>query len=107
MTVSSPVAAPAATIGRRVGAFAIDLAIAHVLGAVLIGIMAGVAFGAGADPVGLAVLVSAGPLVIGLALLAWWLVYSAMQGGRGSIGQRCRSCCAWAWACAKCLRRSW
>ncbi|KAF2411752.1 hypothetical protein B1729_18620, partial [Microbacterium sp. B35-04] len=27
-------------------------------------------------------------LVVGGALLAWWLVYSAMQGGRGSIGQR-------------------
>ncbi len=90
MTASPHVAAPAATIGRRVGAFAIDLGIAYGIAAVLVGVAVPVVFGVGAtgDSASLAVAVVLAYLVIGGALLAWWLVYSAMQGGRGSIGQR-------------------
>ena len=90
MTVGPPVAAPAATIGRRVGAFAIDLGIAYGIAAVLVGVAVPVVFAVGAtgDSVSLAVAVVLAYLVIGGALLAWWLVYAAMQGGRGSLGQR-------------------
>ncbi|MDQ7876704.1 RDD family protein [Microbacterium sp. QXD-8] len=90
MTASPHVAAPAATIGRRVGAFAIDLGVAYGIAAVLVGVAVPVVFGVGAtgDSGSLAVAVVLAYLVVGGALLAWWLVYSAMQGGRGSIGQR-------------------
>ena len=83
MTASPPVAAPAATIGRRVGAFAIDLGVAYAITAVLVGVAVPVVFGVGAtgDSGSLAVAVVLASLVVGGALLAWWLVYSAMQGG--------------------------
>ncbi|MDR7191164.1 putative RDD family membrane protein YckC [Microbacterium sp. BE35] len=91
MTASPPGAAPAATIGRRVGAFAIDIGVAWVIGAVLVGIVVGIIFGVGPawDRDGLAVMILLSYAGIGLLLFAWWLVYSAMQGsGGGSIGQR-------------------
>lgn len=91
MTVSPPGAAPAATIGRRVGAYAIDIGVAWVIGAVLVGIVAGIIFGVGpaSDRDGLAAMILLSYLGIGFLLFVWWLVYSAMQGGRGgSIGQR-------------------
>lgn len=91
MTVSPPGAAPAATIGRRAGAFAIDVGIAYLIGAVLVGIVAGIIFGVGPawERDGLAAMILFSYLGIGFLLFAWWLVYSAMQGGRGgSIGQR-------------------
>ncbi|WP_109209680.1 MULTISPECIES: RDD family protein [Microbacterium] len=89
MTMSPP-AAPAASIGRRAGAFAIDIAVVWVIGAVLIGIALGVVFAV--VPAGntdrLALTILPAYAGIGVLLFAWWLVYSAMQGGRGSIGQR-------------------
>ncbi|MFK4835438.1 RDD family protein [Microbacterium sp. ZW T2_14] len=90
MTVSPPGAAPAATIGRRVGAFAIDIGVVYAIGAVLVGIVAGIIFGVGAgwERDGLALMILFSYVGIGLLLFVWWLVYSAMQGGRGSIGQR-------------------
>ena len=91
MTASPPGAAPAATIGRRVGAFAIDIAVAWVIGAVLVGVVLGILFGVGPawERDGLAVMILLSYVGIVLLLLVWWLVYSAMQGGRGgSIGQR-------------------
>ena len=91
MTVSPPGAAPAATIGRRVGAFAIDVGIAYAIGAVLVGIVVGIIFGVGPawERDALAVMILLSYVGIGLLLFVWWLVYSAMQGGRGgSIGQR-------------------
>jgi uncharacterized RDD family membrane protein YckC len=90
MTVSPPVAAPAATIGRRVGAFAIDVGIAWAIGALLVGIVAAIIFGVGPawERDGLAAMILFSYIGIALALFAWWLIYSAMQGGRGSIGQR-------------------
>ena len=48
MTASPHVAAPAATIGRRVGAFAIDLGVAYGIAAVLVGVAVPVVFGVGA-----------------------------------------------------------
>jgi uncharacterized RDD family membrane protein YckC len=94
MTVSPPGAAEypshAATIGRRVGAFAIDIGVVYAIGAVLVGIVVGIIFGVGPawerDALALMILLSY--VGIGILLFAWWLVYSAMQGGRGSIGQR-------------------
>ncbi len=91
MTVSPSGAAPAATIGRRVGAFAIDIGVAWVIGAVLVGIVVGIIFGVGPawQRDGLAAMILFSYLGIGFLLFAWWLVYSAMQGSRGgSIGQR-------------------
>ncbi|WP_347977651.1 RDD family protein [Microbacterium sp. ProA8] len=90
MTASPHVAAPAATIGRRVGAFAIDLGVAYGIAAALVGVAVPVVLGVGGtgDSASLAVAVVLASLVVSGALLAWWLVYSAMQGGRGSIGQR-------------------
>ncbi len=90
MTISPPGAATAASLGRRVGAFAIDLGIAYGIGAVLIGIAAGIVLGVGPawERDSLAMMILLSYLVIGLLLCVWWLVYSAMQGGRGSIGQR-------------------
>jgi len=85
----SGVEAPA-SLGRRVGAFAIDLAIAYALGALLIGVTVGVVLGVGPGwrPEALASFVLLAYALISLLLLAWALVYTAMQGGRGSIGQR-------------------
>ncbi|GAA5212102.1 RDD family protein [Microbacterium kyungheense] len=79
-----------ASLGRRVGAYAIDTAIASAIGAVLIGIAAGVLVGAGQgmSPTALVAVALLAYLVIGLLLFAWMLVYTAMQAGRGSIGQR-------------------
>ena len=88
MTVSPLGDASPASTGRRVGAFAIDLAIAYLIGAVLVGIVAGAAFGlATAKPAAVAALLFAWS-GIAVILLGWWLVYSGMQGGNGSIGQR-------------------
>ncbi|MBD3941317.1 RDD family protein [Microbacterium sp. NEAU-LLC] len=95
MTSSPPGAGPSrttvsASLGRRVGAFAIDLAIAYVIAGVLIGVSAGVVVGAaqGMQPTALAAVALLAYLVVGLLMLVWMLVYTAMQGGRGSIGQR-------------------
>lgn len=79
-----------APIGRRAGAFAIDLAVMAAVAALLVGAATALVMGAAATGVAaLVVLVAAaawGMVLVGL--LAWWLVFSAMQGGRGSIGQR-------------------
>ena len=90
MTSSPPFAVTSASIGRRVGAFAIDLAIACGLAVVLFGILAAVLAGVGAsnDPMAFLLTLVVGYLLVGLVLLVWWLAYSAMQGGSGSIGQR-------------------
>ncbi|MFE5409650.1 RDD family protein [Microbacterium sp. NPDC056569] len=91
MTPSPPGAAPAATIGRRVGAFAIDIGVAWAIGAVLVGTVVGIILGVGPswERDGLAAMILLSYLGIGALLFAWWLVYSAMQGSRGgSIGQR-------------------
>ena len=90
MTNSPSGVEAAASLGRRVGAFAIDLAIAYALGALLIGVTIGIVLGVGPGwrPEALASFVLLAYALISLLLLAWALVYTAMQGGRGSIGQR-------------------
>ncbi|WP_375386241.1 RDD family protein [uncultured Microbacterium sp.] len=81
-----------AQIGRRVGAYAIDLGIALAIPVLfsLIGWVVVLASGSGGArgglPIALLVCYGVGSLVS----VAWLLVYTAMQGGRGSIGQRAR-----------------
>ncbi|QKJ18193.1 RDD family protein [Microbacterium hominis] len=83
-------AAPA-SLGRRAGAYTIDLAIAYaiylvptlILGAAVTGVA-----GSSADPTG-AVFALLGVSLLILVLSATWaVVYTVMQGGRGSVGQR-------------------
>lgn len=92
MTRSTPPSAPPAptTIGRRVGAYAIDVAVASVLLGMVAGIGAGVVAGVirpttPEQVLGTLALVSG---VLFAAAVAWLLVYTALQAGRGSIGQR-------------------
>ncbi|WP_292848451.1 RDD family protein [Microbacterium sp.] len=79
-----------AAIGRRVGAYVIDGAIGCGVVAVLGGVGAAVlqAVLRPGDERALALLILWVNLVVLLAGLAWSLVYTAMQGGRGSLGQR-------------------
>lgn len=90
LTPAYPAGAQPASIGRRVGAFAIDVAIAYVIAAVLIGVVMATVSASGltSDPARVLVAVGLAYLGIALGLLAWGLVYAAMQGGRGSLGQR-------------------
>lgn len=97
MTVPPPPAAPAApfgavpaTLGRRVGAYAIDVASAVLV--LLVGVIVSVVIVAAGGPIdGSQRMLAAGLLVtgiIGTLSLGWSIVYTVMQGGRGSIGQR-------------------
>ncbi|NYE18686.1 RDD family protein [Microbacterium immunditiarum] len=92
MTNPPPAATAAvpATIGRRVGAYVIDVAIACGIALVFIGVCAAIIFAVGPawtqSSLALAILLMYTGL--GFASLAWALVYTAMQGVRGSIGQR-------------------
>lgn len=72
-----------AEIGRRVGAYLIDSAIALVVLLIAVGIFAGISFASGgAFPLPLAAVL--GYLVLG----GWIVVYSLMQAGAGSLGMR-------------------
>lgn len=72
-----------ATIGRRIVACAIDSAIAVLILLIAVGIFAGISFGTGgAFPLALA-----GGLGY-LVAAAWFVVYTLMQGGAGSLGMR-------------------
>jgi hypothetical protein len=90
MTARPLSAAAPAPIGIRAAAYAADLLIAAAVGVACAGIAvtAGLAAGAAADvrALPLLFLVAAGCAWAGM--LAWALVYAAMQGGSGSIGQR-------------------
>lgn len=72
-----------AQVGRRIGAYLIDAAIGMVVLLIAAGVFAGISFGTGgALPL---------PLAVGLAYLiglGWFLVYTLMQAGAGSIGMR-------------------
>lgn len=73
----------AAALGRRVGAYLIDGAIALVVLLIGAGVFAGISFGTGgAFPLWVA------GLGAYLLLGAWLVVYSLMQGGAGSLGMR-------------------
>lgn len=73
----------AATLGRRVGAYLIDGAIAFVVMLIAVGIFAGISFGTG----GAFPLLLAG-IAAEVVLVAWLVVYTLMQGGGGSLGMR-------------------
>ena len=90
MTARPPLIAHPASLGRRAGAFAVDLAISFGLAFVLFVLLAIVVMGSSASrDYGLVALVAiTSYAVVAACLVAWLLVYSAMQGGRGSIGQR-------------------
>jgi len=88
-TVAPTIAAP---IGRRVGAYAIDLAIQYAIGGVLGGISVAILFALGATwkREALAAMVLLLWAIVAVVSLIWLVVYTAMQGGRGSLGQRAR-----------------
>lgn len=72
-----------AALGRRVGAYVIDGAVATLVLLVAAGILAGISFATGgAFPVMAA---AVGAYVVGAG---WFFVYTFMQGGAGSIGMR-------------------
>ncbi|WP_433720092.1 RDD family protein [Microbacterium laevaniformans] len=72
-----------AQVGRRVGAYLIDAAIGMVVLLIAVGVFAGISFGTGgALPLPLAVALA---YVIGLC---WFVVYTLMQAGAGSLGMR-------------------
>ena len=90
MTARPPAVVIPAAIGRRAAAYAIDVAIACGIIVVLIGIAAAIILpvGGASDTASLAFMLLAAWVVIALAALTWALVYTAMQAGHGSIGQR-------------------
>jgi len=87
--LTAPAPAPA-SIGVRAAAYAIDVAIAGIIALVAIGL--GAVFivlgGAPANAVTVAWGVLLAYLFTIVVSLAWALVYTAMQAGHGSIGQR-------------------
>ena len=89
MNPSHDVVMRPAVIDRRIGAYAIDVGIAVAVPLMLVSMVFGAAFGLGAM-IG-ATAVWPQQLVPALLIVSWagWaLVYTVMQGGAGSIGQR-------------------
>ncbi|TQJ30566.1 RDD family protein [Microbacterium sp. SLBN-146] len=88
-TASAQVSAAPASLGRRAGAYLIDLAISTVVLVVAAVIGVAVAQPAGIrDDAALAMAILAVYGVVALIGLVWVVVYTWMQGGRGSVGQR-------------------
>lgn len=88
-TTPSTLLAPA-SLARRAGAYAIDITVQSVLLGVAGGGTAAVVIGLN-PPATAEQLFAAAAAVYGVVFvvaLGWVLVYTAMQGGRGSIGQR-------------------
>lgn len=72
-----------AQLGRRIGAYVIDGAVGMVVLLIAMGIFAGISFGTGgALPLLVAVVLA---YVVGLG---WFVVYTLMQAGSGSLGMR-------------------
>lgn len=72
-----------AALGRRVGAYLIDGGVAFLILLVAAGIFAGISFATeGAFPL---LLASIGAYAVSIL---WFVVYTVMQGGKGSIGMR-------------------
>ncbi|MHC2998346.1 RDD family protein [Microbacterium sp. HJ5] len=90
MTPRPPLAVTSASLGRRAAAYAIDVAVASGVGLTSAGVTLGIAFGLGAAGApGTLTLAFVLAATAGWAtLLVWTLVYTAMQGGGGSVGQR-------------------
>lgn len=76
-----------APISRRAVAYVIDALIAGGLGILLGGGLMLASMLSGGLEASIAVLLVGGP-VVSLVLLGWFLVYTAMQAGKGSIGMR-------------------
>ncbi|MGM7667911.1 RDD family protein [Microbacterium sp. A93] len=84
--MTQPAFGTVAQTSRRAVAYIIDAAIAAGIGIVLGIILAVVAVSAGLEGM-LGVLAIGGPL-ISVVMLGWFIVYTLMQSGRGSIGMR-------------------
>lgn len=76
-----------APIQRRAIAYVIDAAVMAALGLLLSGILLGLTAAAGSPEAALGVALIGGPLVF-LCFFAWWIVYTYMQTGKGSLGMR-------------------
>jgi uncharacterized RDD family membrane protein YckC len=90
MTARPPLALVAAPPGRRVGAYVIDALVAAAIGAAAAAAAFAVALSLGAvgDARTLARALGVATVAAWTSLLAWSLVYTAMQGAQGSVGQR-------------------
>ena len=78
-----------APISRRAVAYVIDALIAGGLGLVLGGGLLLASMLSGGLEASITVLLIGGP-VVSLVLLAWFIVYTVMQAGKGSIGMRAK-----------------
>lgn len=85
--MTQPALAQIAPISRRAIAYLIDAAIAAGLGILFGGGLLVATSLSGSLEASLLTLLIGGPIV-SLLLLAWFVVYTAMQAGRGSIGMR-------------------
>jgi uncharacterized RDD family membrane protein YckC len=91
MNPSHPVsvAATAAPMKRRAGAYAIDVGVAVAIPLMLVSMLSGAAFGVSSVTGRTATsLQSLAPALLHVSCGGWALAYTAMQGGSGSIGQR-------------------
>ncbi|MBF0817618.1 hypothetical protein E4U02_14520, partial [Microbacterium paludicola] len=79
----TPMPGSPAALGRRVAAFAIDTAI--VVAGLAVWMLIGSLL---AEALGTFLVALVFGVIAWLLGFAWWVVYSAMQGGHGSIGMR-------------------
>ena len=87
----APTAGVKASLGRRVGAYAIDMVPFALIGAIAGSITMAISLSAITADQHLSAALPAVTIIqaIGYALtFAWWLVITIMQGGSGSVGQR-------------------
>lgn len=75
-----------APTSRRAVAYIIDAAIAAGIGIVLTTLL--VVFAVMAGPDGMLAVLGAGAIVVWLLMVGWFVVYTIMQSGNGSIGMR-------------------
>ncbi|MCM3778152.1 RDD family protein [Microbacterium hydrocarbonoxydans] len=85
--MTQPAFAPIAPINRRAIGYLIDAAIAAGIAVVLYGVLIAAVSLSGGIEAGLTTLLIGGPIV-SLLLLGWFVVYTLMQAGKGSIGMR-------------------
>ncbi|MCH6230718.1 RDD family protein [Microbacterium sp. CFH 31415] len=90
MTARPPLALVAAPPGRRIAAYVIDALVATAVGTAAAAVAFAVALSLGAvgDARTLALAVGVATVAAWMSLLAWSIVYTAMQGAHGSVGQR-------------------
>ena len=88
---AAPTAGVKASLGRRVGAYAIDMVPFALIGAIAGSITMVISLSAITTDQHLSAALPAVTIIqtVGYALtFAWWLVVTIMQGGSGSVGQR-------------------